>query len=95
MSCYHLLFLLYEISTRFLSLDILFDTFNLRNHHFFYSQILCLDECTASVDTKTASILQKTISSVCKGMTVLTIAHRISIVLNMDNVLVLEHGILV
>ncbi|XP_039119671.1 LOW QUALITY PROTEIN: ABC transporter C family member 13 [Dioscorea cayenensis subsp. rotundata] len=59
------------------------------------SKILCLDECTASVDTKTASILQKTISSVCKGMTVLTIAHRISIVLNMDNVLVLEHGILV
>uniref|UniRef100_A0A1D1XUS0 ABC-type xenobiotic transporter n=1 Tax=Anthurium amnicola TaxID=1678845 RepID=A0A1D1XUS0_9ARAE len=59
------------------------------------SKVLCLDECTANIDTPTASIIQNTISSECKGMTVLTIAHRISIVLNMDNVLVLDHGILV
>ncbi|KAL5986042.1 hypothetical protein ACLOJK_028032 [Asimina triloba] len=59
------------------------------------SKILCLDECTASVDTRTASILQNTISSECKGMTVITIAHRISVVKKMDNVLVLDHGVLV
>lgn len=59
------------------------------------SKVLCLDECTANVDTQTASILQKTISSECRGMTVITIAHRISTVLNMDNVLVLDHGMLV
>ncbi|XP_070660846.1 ABC transporter C family member 13 isoform X3 [Malus domestica] len=59
------------------------------------SKVLCLDECTANVDTQTASILQKTVSSECRGMTVITIAHRISTVLNMDKVLVLDHGMLV
>ncbi|KAK2371660.1 multidrug resistance-associated protein [Trifolium repens] len=56
------------------------------------SKVLCLDECTASVDIQTASLLQSTISSECKGMTVVTIAHRISTVINMDNILILDHG---
>ncbi|CAN1224126.1 ABC transporter C family member 13 [Linum perenne] len=59
------------------------------------SKILCLDECTANVDTQTAKLLQNTISSECKGMTVITIAHRISTVLNMDQILILEQGKLV
>ncbi|XP_052486869.1 ABC transporter C family member 13 isoform X2 [Gossypium raimondii] len=59
------------------------------------SKVLCLDECTANVDAQTASILQKTISTECQGMTVITIAHRISTVLNMDNVFVLNQGTLV
>ncbi|XP_017978946.1 PREDICTED: ABC transporter C family member 13 isoform X3 [Theobroma cacao] len=59
------------------------------------SKVLCLDECTANVDMQTASILQKAISSECIGMTVITIAHRISTVLNMDNIFVLNQGILV
>ncbi|XP_020232215.1 ABC transporter C family member 13 isoform X1 [Cajanus cajan] len=56
------------------------------------SKVLCLDECTASVDIQTASLLQNTISSECEGMTVLTIAHRISTVINMDSILILDHG---
>ncbi|KAF3326222.1 ABC transporter C family member 13 [Carex littledalei] len=59
------------------------------------SKILCLDECTANVDTQTALLLQNTISEECKDVTVLTIAHRISTVLNMDCILVLDHGTLV
>ncbi|XP_031269969.1 ABC transporter C family member 13-like isoform X2 [Pistacia vera] len=59
------------------------------------SKVLCLDECTANVDTQTASILQNTISSECRGMTVITIAHRISTILNMDKILILDHGNLV
>uniref|UniRef100_A0A0D3GDK7 ABC-type xenobiotic transporter n=1 Tax=Oryza barthii TaxID=65489 RepID=A0A0D3GDK7_9ORYZ len=59
------------------------------------SKILCLDECTANVDNQTASLLQNTISAECKGMTVLTIAHRISTVMKMDNILVLDQGKLV
>jgi energy-coupling factor transporter ATP-binding protein EcfA2 len=54
-----------------------------------------LDECTASVDTQTASVIQNAISTECRGMTVITIAHRISMVLNMDNILILDRGILV
>ncbi|XP_048129679.1 ABC transporter C family member 13 isoform X2 [Rhodamnia argentea] len=59
------------------------------------SKVLCLDECTASVDARTASILQNTISSECRSVTVITIAHRISTVLDMDNILVLDNGTLV
>lgn len=59
------------------------------------SKVLCLDECTANIDTQTASTLQNVISSECQGTTVITIAHRISTVLNMDNILVLEKGSLV
>lgn len=58
-------------------------------------QVLCLDECTANVDNQTAFLLQNTISAECKGMTVLTIAHRISTVMKMDNILVLDQGKLV
>lgn len=59
------------------------------------SKVLCLDECTANVDNQTAFLLQNTISVECKGMTVLTIAHRISTVMKMDNILVLDQGKLV
>ncbi|CAI9113865.1 OLC1v1014556C1 [Oldenlandia corymbosa var. corymbosa] len=59
------------------------------------SQVFCLDECTANVDTQTASKLQDVISSECRGITVITIAHRISTVLNMDNILILDQGALV
>ncbi|KAF8732976.1 hypothetical protein HU200_015328 [Digitaria exilis] len=59
------------------------------------SKVLCLDECTANVDNQTASLLQDTISAECKGITVLTIAHRISTVMKMDNILVLDRGELV
>ncbi|KAE7997228.1 hypothetical protein FH972_001878 [Carpinus fangiana] len=59
------------------------------------TKVLCLDECTANVDAQTASVIQSTISTECRGMTVITIAHRISMVLNMDNILILDHGILV
>ncbi|XP_071733419.1 ABC transporter C family member 13-like [Rutidosis leptorrhynchoides] len=59
------------------------------------TMVLCLDECTANIDTLTASKLKEAISSECRGLTVITIAHRISTILHMDDVLVLDHGVLV
>ncbi|KAL0319052.1 UNVERIFIED_CONTAM: ABC transporter C family member 13 [Sesamum angustifolium] len=59
------------------------------------SKVLCLDECTANVDTQTASKLQKAISSECRGRTIITIAHRISTVLVMDDIFILDQGIVV
>ncbi|KAI3737516.1 hypothetical protein L2E82_27520 [Cichorium intybus] len=59
------------------------------------TMVLCLDECTANVDTHTASKLKDAIASECRGLTVITIAHRISTILHMDNVLILDQGILV
>ncbi|RVW32699.1 ABC transporter C family member 13 [Vitis vinifera] len=58
-------------------------------------QVLCLDECTANIDAQTSSVLQNAILTECRGMTVITIAHRISTVLSMDNILILDRGILV
>ncbi|KAD4585541.1 hypothetical protein E3N88_23142 [Mikania micrantha] len=58
------------------------------------TKVLCLDECTANIDTQTASKLKDAISSECRGFTVVTIAHRISTILHMDNVLILDQGVL-
>ncbi|KAK1373190.1 ABC transporter C family member 13 [Heracleum sosnowskyi] len=59
------------------------------------SKVLCLDECTANVDTSTALKLQNAITSKCRGITVITIAHRIPTVLNMDTIVILDQGSLV
>ncbi len=53
---------------------------------------LILDEATASVDTNTERIIQKSLSRVAKGRTCIIIAHRLSTVTNVDRIMVLEHG---
>ena len=56
--------------------------------------ILVLDEATSSVDTKTDSQVQDTIfrEFVQKGVTVITVAHRLDTVLGYDKILVLDAG---
>ena len=54
--------------------------------------IILLDEATASIDPSNEAIIQKAISSLTKGKTVIVIAHRIHTIVECDKIIVLDKG---
>ncbi len=55
-------------------------------------RILILDEATSALDTRTELEIQAALRGVAKGRTTLVIAHRLSTVVEADEILVLEQG---
>ncbi len=54
--------------------------------------IVILDEATASVDVDNESYIQQAISELCKGKTLLVIAHRLNTIRNADQIFVVAEG---
>jgi ATP-binding cassette subfamily B protein len=54
--------------------------------------ILVLDEATSALDSFTEREIQAALDRVSQGRTTLVIAHRLSTVINADEILVLDHG---
>ena len=54
--------------------------------------IIILDEATASIDPENEHLIQKAISSLTKGKTIITIAHRLATIEKADKILVVDDG---
>lgn len=58
-------------------------------------RILIFDEATSALDYESESIIQNNLHEICKGRTVLIIAHRLSSLASADRILVIDRGNLV
>ena len=54
--------------------------------------IVILDEATASVDADNEHFIQEAISELCRGKTLIVIAHRLNTIRNADKILVIRNG---
>lgn len=54
--------------------------------------ILLLDEATSSLDAETESEINKTLETLTKNKTTITIAHRISTIVNSDQIILFNNG---
>ena len=54
--------------------------------------ILVLDEATSSLDSESEALIQQALTELMEGKTTIVIAHRLSTVMQMDRILVLEGG---
>ena len=55
-------------------------------------RILILDEATSALDYESEAVLQKNMAAICRGRTVIVIAHRLSSVRQADRIVVMDRG---
>lgn len=58
-------------------------------------RIFILDEATSAIDTHTEQLLQSSLEKLTRGRTTFVVAHRLSTIVNADQILVLEQGRLI
>ena len=58
-------------------------------------RILIFDEATSALDYESESIIQNNLKEICKGRTVLIIAHRLSTLKDANKIMVIDRGNLV
>lgn len=54
--------------------------------------VLLLDEATAALDSGIEAEIQESLNKISKGKTIITVAHRLSTIKNVDRILVMEKG---
>ena len=59
---------------------------------FTHPRILILDEATSALDYESEAILQKNMAAICRGRTVIIIAHRLSSVRQCHRIVVMDKG---
>ena len=59
---------------------------------FTHPRILILDEATSALDYESEAILQRNMGAICKGRTVIIIAHRLSSVRQCQRLIVMDRG---
>ncbi|NWL87794.1 MULTISPECIES: thiol reductant ABC exporter subunit CydD [unclassified Paenibacillus] len=57
--------------------------------------IILFDEPTVGLDLHTEGILQHSIATLAKSATMITVAHRLYTIRNADNILFMDHGVLI
>lgn len=57
--------------------------------------ILILDEATSALDNKSEIVVQESLEDLAKGRTTITIAHRLSTVVNADRIIVMAGGAII
>ena len=55
-------------------------------------RILIFDEATSALDYESEAVLQRNMAAICKGRTVIVIAHRLSSVRNAHRIVVMDKG---
>ena len=55
-------------------------------------RVLIFDEATSALDYESEAILQRNMAAICRGRTVIVIAHRLSSVRQADRIIVLDRG---